>query len=53
MDREIVVDYDRLEQQLAALGRVRLTMSEAKQLDGLFELLQAILEQKPFKEGKD
>ena len=51
--REIIVDYDRLEKQLAALGQVKLSVSEANQLDGLFVLIEAILEQKPFKEGKD
>lgn len=53
MDREIIVDYDRLKKQLVALYRVRLSVREVIQLEGLFDLIEVILKQRPFKEGKD
>ena len=54
MDREIVVDYKVLDKQMSALARAHgWRKADGPLLDGLFELLEAILEQRPFKEGKD
>ncbi len=48
--KQIIVDYELLEQQIVGLTLDSLTDAER---DGLLELLEAIAEQKPFAEGKD
>ncbi len=50
--KEITVDYEVLEAQILRLTESTNDITDSL-LDGLYNLLFAILEQKPFREAKD